>query len=128
MFNDWIPQSQPHKTGLRLAYPTAPTQSTLPSLFDLGALPLKSCSRSAFRTKSQAAEDMPTPVYGHPSCRKSSRECGKQGLRDINVIRGTPLARIDYSSLDCPAGSGVVNTDMRPTLGIGVWVGAIGHL
>lgn len=95
------------KTAWLLTDPAAPAQSA--SLFELGRFPLQ------------------FPVNCHPSCRKSSRKCRKQGHGDINVMHSTARARIDYGGLDCLAGSRVVNADLRPTLGIVVWVAPVCH-
>lgn len=69
-----------------------------------------------------------TPVHRHPSRRKASRQLREEGVCDINVVHGTSHTRIDHGGLNRLAGTRVANADLRPALGIGVWVATVGHL
>lgn len=52
----------------------------------------------------------------------------EDGQRDVNVVHGASHARIDNGGLDRLAGPRAANADLRPALGIAVWVAAVGHL
>ena len=129
MSNNWISRFQPCQKKTLLPASQSP-QHNLHRSRSLERQPLciYPTISSPHKISKPLRREIPTPMHSDPSLRKSTRKCREQGLRDINIIHGTCDARINHSGLDRQAGSRVGNADLRPTLGIGIWVATIGHL